>query len=331
LVKSFAEVVKRGRLGHAYLFVGSDGIGKRLFAIELAKALLCERSGKQFDACDKCASCLLVDAGTHPDVIFAARPADKHEFPLSLILGDEDDPKAPEGIIPALSHKPARGGYKIAIVDDADDFNEESANAFLKMLEEPPPNTILILLATDIDRQLPTILSRCQFIHFAPLPVPLVAEILQGQGLDHQQADRLARMSGGSVGLAKELTDEAIWSFRGTMVEALSKSKPDVVGLAEKWIALVEQAGKETSLQRRRATLTVRLLIELLESALKYSVGCRDDLVADPNPSAAKVMAERLGTERLLKLIDRCLEAERHIDRRVQLVLAVEALADSLA
>jgi DNA polymerase-3 subunit delta' len=330
LVQSFADVVKRGRLGHAYLFTGPSGVGKKLFAFELAKTLLCEKRGDKFDACDRCPSCIQVDAGTHPDVIFAWRPEEKHEFPIAVIVGDEKDPKAPEGLIERLSRKPARGGYKIAIVDDADDFNEESANAFLKTLEEPPPNTLLILLATDLNRQLPTILSRCQVIHFAPLRIPLVAELLKKQDVEADRAERIARLSGGSIGQARELTDDAIWSFRRNLVEALASPRTDTVQLAEKLWAFVEEAGKESSLQRRRASLMIKLLIELLETALNASVGVKLPALDKDDQTAVQSLASRLSTDRLLQLIDRSLEAHRQIERKVQLVLAVEGLADAL-
>src|SRR5436305_3821996 len=87
LVEGFRRVVRRGRLAHAYLFVGPPGIGKRLFAVELAKALLCEgpREGGRLEACDACASCVQIDAGTHPDVLTAARPPESAEFPIALM------------------------------------------------------------------------------------------------------------------------------------------------------------------------------------------------------------------------------------------------------
>ena len=100
LVRSFADVVARGRLGHAYLFAGPAGVGKRLFARELAKAMLCESAGETLDACDHCASCNLVEAGTHPDVILANRPEDKVEFPIETI----------RELTEHLAMKPARGG-----------------------------------------------------------------------------------------------------------------------------------------------------------------------------------------------------------------------------
>src|SRR5260370_12924266 len=105
LARSFADVVARGRLGHAYLFAGPPGIGKKLFARELAKAMLCEKSKDRVDGCDRCSSCLLVEAGTHPDVILANRPEDKVEFPIETV------PQVSE----MLALTPAPDGSKLAL------------------------------------------------------------------------------------------------------------------------------------------------------------------------------------------------------------------------
>lgn len=320
LVKSFADVLARGRLGHAYLFVGPSGVGKRLFARELAKALLCESRGKGFDACDACPGCTTAEAGTHPDLILAARPEDKNEFPIDVI----------RELTEKLALKPSRGGHKVAVIDDADDFNDASANAFLKTLEEPPPKSLLILIGTDPQRQLPTIVSRCQLVRFAPLPAPLIAELLRAGGLEPERAERLARLSGGSLGQAHDLADDALWSFRGELLAELARPRPDTVRLGQRWMKFVEEAGKEGALQRRRAALTMHLLVELLDQALNVSVAAGSGIQPADRPHL-EALAARLGPDRLLRLIDRCLEAEHHLDRKVQLVLAVEALADSLA
>jgi DNA polymerase-3 subunit delta' len=320
-VKSFGEVIRRGRLGHAYLFIGPAGVGKRLFALELAKALLCENAAGKFDACDACPACQQSEAGTHPDLIQASRPEDKLELPIDTVreVGEK------------LSLKPARGGQKIAILDDADDFNDASANAFLKTLEEPPPRSLLILIATDFERQLPTIVSRCQIVRFAPLPPALVAELLVQQGVEKAKVEQLARLSGGSPGQAFGLADDALWSFRRNLASELANPKPDTVQLAKRWMEFAEDAGKEAASQRRRAALALRLALDLINAALLASTGADPKLIEPDDRTAVARLAERLGTDRLLQIVDRCLEADHQIDRKVQLVLVVEALADAFA
>jgi DNA polymerase-3 subunit delta' len=321
LIESFAEVVQRDRLAHAYLFVGPPGVGKKLFAEELAKALLCERPADPLQACDQCSSCRLVEAGTHPDFLRASMPADKHEFPIDTM----------RELLAQIALKPARGSHKIATIDDADDLNDESANCFLKTLEEPPPNSVLILLATDLGRQLPTIVSRCQVVRFHPLSAATIAKLLVEQGVDASKPERLARLSGGSLGLARELADDELWSFRREMLAELAKPKPDTVELAKKLTAFCEDAGKETALQRARATLIVKLLVDLLEAALLISAGAEAANIEPDDRPAAEALARRFSADKLLHLIDRCLDAEFHIDRRVQLVLALEAFVDAFA
>src|SRR5579883_1340364 len=127
VVRAFDGVVRSGRLAHAYLFTGPSGVGKRLFAGELAKALLCEAPpGPGLQACDACDACLQVEAGTHPDLITAGLPEDNLEVPIEVI----------RTLCRGLALKPARGRCKVAILDDADDLNEAAANCFLKTLEE---------------------------------------------------------------------------------------------------------------------------------------------------------------------------------------------------
>ncbi len=319
---AFERAVRRNRLAHAYLFVGPVGVGKRLFAQELAKALLCEGdSGGHFEACDRCAACALVEAGTHPDCFAVRRPEERHELPIEVMRGLCDN----------LSLKPARGRGKVAILDDADDLNEESANCFLKTLEEPPPRSVLILVGSSPERQLATIVSRCQVVRFAPLPEELVAEVLRGQEIeDAGTIERLARLSGGSPGQALALADPALWQFRRTLLEGLARPRPDSVALGEALRHFVEEAGKESSAQRRRAALVLRLLIEFFDDVLRVRLGGAPRLAEEGDRPLLQALAERADPERLLEVLERCLEGDAQIDRRVQLVLVLEALLDAL-
>jgi DNA polymerase III subunit delta' len=332
IIQAFDYAVRRGRLGHAYLFTGPPGVGKRLFAGELAKALLCEdpkqreAAGKgkkqSLEACDRCAACLLVDAGTHPDLQTAQRPEDKNEVPIELM----------RDLARSLDLKPARGRGKIVIIDDADDLNEESANCFLKTLEEPPPGALLILIGTSPDRQLPTIVSRCQVIHFHPVPETLVTELLASHGVkDAAFIKRIARLSGGSPGQALALADPALWQFRRQLLQGLTQERPDSVGLAQNWMKFIEEAGKDSAAQRHRAGLLLRLLVDFFSDALSLSVGKSPRLADESDLPLLQKFVKQTDTDRILQVIDRCLEADVQNDRYVQLVLIIEALLDSLA
>jgi DNA polymerase-3 subunit delta' len=322
LVEAFDRVVQRGRLAHAYVFTGPPGVGKRLFAEELAKALLCESpAGTRLEACDRCPSCLQMVAGSHPDFFVAGRPEDSLELPIEII----------RELCHSFSLKSARGRGKVAILDDADDLNDHAANCFLKTLEEPPPRSVLLLIGTSPNRQLPTILSRCQIVRFAPLPEALVAEQLRAGGLeDASLVERLARMSGGSPGQARALADPALWAFRRTLLQHLVQVPCDTVALARAWMQFVEEAGKEAGAQRRRAALLLGLLIEFLNAALTRSLGGTPKLAEPDDLRVLEELVKRSDAEQLLGVLERCLETEVQIDRRVQLVLLVEALVDGL-
>jgi DNA polymerase-3 subunit delta' len=324
-VEGFRRAVRRGRLAHAYLFTGPAGVGKRLFAVELAKALLCEgNTGDELEACDRCPACAQVEASTHPDFYPAARPADALEFPIELM----------RELCQGFALKSARGRGKVVVIDGADDLNRESANCFLKTLEEPPPRSVLILIGSSPDRQLPTIVSRCQVIRFAPLPQKAVRELLQAQGVDDAALrERLARLSGGSVGRALALAEPELREFRRTLLAGVTRVPPDSVGLAKKWMERVEEAGKEAAPQRRRAQLVLRLLIDFLDDALTVSFGGQPRRTEPEDRAGLEALAGRVGPEALLAALERCLEADGQIDHRpwVPLPLILEGLLDALA
>jgi DNA polymerase III subunit delta' len=308
----------RGRLGHAYLLVGPEGVGKRTFARELAKAILCE-AGRPFDACNVCAACHLVDAGTHPDLIIVTKPEDRLEFPISAM----------RDFIGKFGLKPSRGPRKVAIVEDAEVFNEESANAFLKTLEEPPPGSLLLLRALHLESQLSTIRSRCQPLVFGPLSTENVRAILIRLGtLPTERIDSIAALSQGSVRRALALADDEIMAFRESLMRLLNGSRIDAAALVDLITVFIDTAGKESAAKRARATLAVDLLVDVLRSALRIATNAAP-LEADD--SRMNLLAARVGPEPILKALDACVSADRHIDQRVNIPVAMDALIDRIA
>jgi DNA polymerase III subunit delta' len=324
VIRIFRQAVERGRLGHAYMLVGPKGIGKRRFAELLAQILLCEnRDGRQFDPCGACAACHLVLAETHPDLMKLGRRSDEHELPIESI----------RQVIHDLGFKPDRGRYKVAIVDDADDLNEASANCFLKCLEEPPPLSLILLIATSPDLQLATIRSRCQIVRFQPLPSSIVARVLIESGVvaDQSEADRLAQMSGGSLERARGLAEPELWSFRSELARSLASGRVDTLGLAESMSALIDSVGKESAEKRARAKLLFGIAAELLHTSLRAAVGARDQQTDHSIRPLVEQIAQKQTPESIVSLIEHCLNADYRIDRMGSVPLVVEAWADQVA
>jgi DNA polymerase III subunit delta' len=323
IIQSFDAAWRKGRLGHAYLFVGPVGVGKHTFARELGRALLCETKSGSLESCGECPGCMLTDAGTHPDLALVARPEDKVEFPIEVI----------RELIEHLALKPARGGRKVAIVDDADDLNAESANAFLKTLEEPPPGSVLILIGgPSPERQYSTIQSRCQIVSFRPLANAELTKLLREKGIaDVARLDRLVRVAGGSPGQAIALDDESLWEFRKSLLAALQQQSVDAFTLSSKWMEHLDEMGKEAGQRRRRASLVLTLFIGMLQDALRLAHGVPPLAADGAEAGVLKGVAERLGPEKLLSWLERAAEADLQVDRKVQLELVVEAFADALA
>ncbi len=157
---------------NSYLFYGQESVGKKLAAIELAKALNCEVSGP-VDGCDQCASCLKIEERTHPD-FFILEPEKSSPTARTAVLKID----AVRELQKKLVYLPYQGQTKVAIINNADCINPQAANSFLKTLEEPPSQTLIILIASNPYQLLPTIVSRCQGIRFYPLPSSAIRKII---------------------------------------------------------------------------------------------------------------------------------------------------------
>lgn len=312
----------RGRLGQAYLFVGPDGIGKRRFARHVAQGLLCEaRKPETLDPCGKCPACVQVEVLTHPDYFEIGKPEDKNQLPIETI----------QQLCANLSLRPARGCRKIAVVDDADLLNDESANCFLKTLEEPPPGSVLILLGTSAETQLTTIVSRCQVLAFQPLTEVQVATLLSQlePPTDAAEANRLAGWSGGSVALARQLSAPEWNQMRRDLVAGLASVPIDALQLTAKIGTFIEAAGKESAAKRQRGKQIVALAIEFFRKALHgRSLGLNPESEFE---SAAANLAGRLNVQTLLDLLERCMKADYHLGRFLNQPLVVDCWMDDLS
>lgn len=208
-LRFLAQMLKKNNIPHALLFTGVDGIGKQTMAIALGMALNCMSPDGE-SACGKCSACQKVVSGLHPDMIIIKAEGSFIKIGQVRALARQ------------LRFAPIEGGWRVVIINDAQTMNLEASNAILKILEEPPKNTLIVLTADQTTSLLSTIVSRCQQIAFRPIPYESVSEALVEQGLDSQTATTLALSSKGSLGKALSVDVEKWTIWRKNLLDQIS-------------------------------------------------------------------------------------------------------------
>src|ERR1051325_8703680 len=214
------------RLPGAMLFTGEEGIGKKLFALEIARALNC-RTPKDHEACGVCSSCVRIrklnypmrdDADEWTQIIWTDHPD------VGLVVAPKRVLRVEQmrQIEKEANFRPFEGKARVFLIDEADKLNDASANALLKVLEEPPRTSHLILITARPAMLLPTILSRCQMIRFSPLTPAEIESHLVKNNLDVKTARLRARAAGGSMGRALSGDLVTFTSQRKAMLKVLS-------------------------------------------------------------------------------------------------------------
>lgn len=209
--------LKQGRLSHAYLFLGPEGVGKKTLALELAKAVNCLQSEPP---CGQCPSCRRISSGHHADVVsynLSSQGEDAADSPRreeTAASGRREIGKDTIKELQEMAHlSPFEGKKRVFIIEEADRLSEEASNRLLKILEEPPPAVLIILLAQSIGTShgqqaargglLPTIVSRCQIIELHTVSFSqLEKTLISTMGLEPGRASYIARISQGRLGLA---------------------------------------------------------------------------------------------------------------------------------
>ncbi|UMZ75241.1 ATP-binding protein [Natranaerofaba carboxydovora] len=202
LKKKLAE----DRIGHAILFCGPNGQGKRTLALLFAKAILClEQEGSKKDGfCGECISCKKVDKFIHPDLLFIAPQGKSIKIEQVRELKKE------------LLFKPGEGDKKIFIMEDVHAMSNEAANSMLNILEEPPEYVVSVLLTSNLSMLLPTILSRCEIYKFSPVPPKDMYEYFKGNinyNVNHIENDinKAVALSGGRLAKAKMFLENDLY------------------------------------------------------------------------------------------------------------------------
>ena len=220
------RMLASNRVPHSLLFTGEEAVGKRQFALELAKSFVC-LNAQDFEACDSCAACRRADK-------FAFPKSDDRDAHKKVIFSEHSDigqviPYNKNILVDAVrdleteaNFRPYEAKARFFIIDDADKMNDAASNALLKTLEEPAPTTYLFLITSRPDALLQTILSRCQTLRFAPVPPEEIENyLLETNKFAADDAELLARLSAGSIGRALELDLEKFRERRETMIKLL--------------------------------------------------------------------------------------------------------------
>ncbi len=319
IVERFRRNLACGRLASSYLFLGPMGVGKRSFALQLAKALTCTGTAEtELASCGECESCRLSDALTHPDINLVGLPPGKKTLPIALFIGDGEN-RHKEGLCYNLSLRPMIGRRRIAIIDDADYFKTESANCLLKTLEEPPTGTVLILLGTNRSRQLPTILSRTQVVRFRPLEADIISRLLLDNGIVQSKtaAQGLALGSGGSLSQASAQAEMALDEFQGEFKRLFSAELIDCPRLVSTINEFVSDAGSDAEPRRQRLRVAFSTAIGILSKQLRSN--------------AENALPDRQHQDTILRALDRCQQADEELDRNANQSTLLECWIDDVS
>ncbi len=324
----FERSVQRGRLSHAYVLAGYDGIGKRKFARLLAQSMFCRQSSPdKIDACGECRACRSFVAGTWPDFMEIGLPAGKTEIPIALIAGDHDK-RGREGLCFELSMSPQASDRRVAIINDAHRMNQEGANSLLKTLEEPPAQALILLICDNPDSLLPTIRSRCQVVRFFPLPEADVRDILLEEELveSPEEAKTIAAMSEGSITLAQQLLNPDLRHLReliSEQLEQLDHMKP--VEISKQVTDELDRISSGAEEQRRNAHWLLRFIAEAVNARVRRLTS------GDFSDPLLQRFGVRSGIDLLAPLLDRVISASHQIEGNSPVRLVLEALFDDLA
>lgn len=353
VVEALQRTIARDRVAHAYLFYGPDGVGKRAVALAMAQALLCE----QVVPCGACTACRKVQRMLHPDVhVLMAQPTDARtddvaarlqrlaEEPYAAIdfvrRSSLDDPsktsnkqafysvaRMNEEVRRTMSFKPVEGRYKIAILTDADLLRTEAANAFLKLLEEPAPQTVFILTTSRPDRLLPTIISRCQRLRFDLLMAEEIAQaLIDRKGMAPEQAQMLARMADGSYSRALDLREnESLLESRELVLTFFRQA------YAQNIDQLADRIEQMKRLGREQVKSVLQLMLSWMRDLLVFRVmGADAPLVNVDQRQAIQRFCEHVPQADLEGMVLLVEEAIDLVERNVHLNLVLTTLAQAL-
>jgi len=306
-INAIKRILNSGRVAHAYLFSGPDGVGKKKVATAFIEALFCEKR----EGCGACISCRKIASGNHPDI---------HTLEPDGQFIKVDQVRA---LQKELAFRPYEAPRKACIIDGADRFNLSSGNSLLKTLEEPPGNALIILLASNIETVLPTIRSRCQQISFGGVPVAEIAAYLESAGIDHDSARVAASLADGSIAKAASLCSEELMAERADVIaRACSLSANNMNDLFS--------FGELFDKDREKTLKFLEILTSFWRDMLHLASGSCEVVNSDLSPLLERETSRR-SAEVLLRGLESLGKTRQAILRNANVRLAMDVLSMQLA
>lgn len=294
--------IKSTRVPPALIFSGPAGVGKATTALEFAKTLNCldEDSNKNIDNCSLCQNCKHIDAKTHPDIIFA-------DFEFQANLRGEELEKQQTIKVDTIRHltalsqqKATLAKWKVFIIDSAEKMQAEGANALLKFIEEPPANTLWILITSKREAMLSTIKSRCQIINFAPLSGDILLEILKDNMVEEDLAKEALKYAQGSSAAAfrvseiledfSSLTKGPAFAMQAarSLARTLAQSRQQAASIIDMLAFKTHQTWLETNEEKQKTDLK-----ELLNKLVFYKKALTRNVAPSLVVEAALISAQQ--------------------------------------
>lgn len=308
------EFLKRSIAGdtvsHAYIFAGPPGVGKKLTAVNFAKALNC-LNPKDGGPCDICSQCKKINSSNHPDVFIVRPEKEESSFSIDKV----------RGIIKDIGLKPYEGRRKVYILEAADSMMHAAQNSILKTLEEPPSDAVLILIVEGLNRVLPTIQSRARKVRFFPLGAAQVEKILvDSHGVDRKKAGILSRISSGLLGKALKYKDEGFFEKRLRIIDGLRNESffdSDFDGTSKTDLKLC----LDVMLTWYRDILVAKASDGVCKNLTLVNVDRQDAILAE---------SKRLGFDRLNKIIEQIVLTGSFLEQNANPKLAMSVLGIDL-
>jgi DNA polymerase-3 subunit delta' len=294
--------LRQGELNRGFIFAGPRGIGKEPFAMEFAKAILCEKEGAF--GCGSCRSCLLCLRSIHPYLKILSRQDHEKNLPIERVRTFEKEVRL------RPYHPPAMVG----VVKEAERLSIEAANCMLKILEEPPSYLTIILLTEAPSMLPPTLLSRCVIIRFFPIPEEMIIKELQERsGFDRFLSELCGKLSGGSIGNALKLAEVDLAGLLEKLQEVI---------IEKDFGRFINWTKSQKNFTREDAKLVIEIILLILREIIRASSlrDYRSGLLKERLWQKYK----RYPLEELIRMMEKCMDLKHFIDLNVNINIAME-------